>query len=97
MSLTQTDALAARPLRFHRLTVADVTRETLDAVSVAFAIPAHLAETFRFIPGQYLTLRAVVEGEDVRRSYSICSSLDDGERRLRSSASNVGAFSCFVH
>src|ERR1700720_2872513 len=97
MSLTQTDAPTASPLQFHRLTVADVTRETPDAVSVAFAVPARLTETFRFIPGQYLTLRAVVEGEDVRRSYSICSGLDDGELRVAIRRLECGAFSCFVH
>lgn len=97
MSLTQTAAPAVRPLLFHRLTVADVRRETPDAVSVAFTVPAHLTEAFRFVPGQYLTLRALVEGEDVRRSYSICSGLDDGELRVAIKRLDCGAFSCFVH
>ena len=97
MSLTQTDAPTARPLQFHRLTIADVRRETPDAVSVAFAVPAHLTETFRFHPGQYLTLRTVIEGEDVRRSYSICSGLDDHELRVAIKRLECGAFSGFVH
>ncbi len=68
----QAGAPAVAP-RFHRLVVADVRRETPDAVSVAFAVPPELASAYRFEPGQYLTLRATIEGEEVRRSYSICS------------------------
>jgi ring-1,2-phenylacetyl-CoA epoxidase subunit PaaE len=59
--------------RFHPLEIAAVTRETPDAVSLTFAVPPELAETYAFRPGQYLTLRATVEGEDLRRSYSICA------------------------
>ncbi|MBV9975058.1 MAG: phenylacetic acid degradation protein, partial [Hyphomicrobiales bacterium] len=58
---------------FHRLTVADLRRETKDAVSIAFAIPPELAEAYAFDPGQYLTLRATLAGQEERRSYSICS------------------------
>lgn len=97
MSLTQPDAPVARSLQFYRLKVADVRRETPDAVSVALTVPPHLTDTFRFVPGQYLTLRTVIEGEDVRRSYSICSGLDDGELRVAIRRLECGAFSCFVH
>lgn len=97
MSLTQADTPTARPLPFHPLVVTDVRRETPDAVSVAFAIPPHLVAAFRFIPGQYLTLRTVVEGEDIRRSYSICSGLDDAELRVAIKRLDGGIFSCFVH
>ena len=68
--------------RFHALPVAEVRRETPDAVSVALAVPPELREAFRFTPGQYLTLRRVFDGEEVRRSYSICAGLDDGELRV---------------
>ncbi|MGO4843162.1 FAD-binding oxidoreductase, partial [Rhizobiaceae sp. 2RAB30] len=67
---------------FHRLVVADVRRETEDAVSVAFAVPRELADAYRFHSGQYLTLRALVDGEDLRRSYSICSAPGEGELRV---------------
>jgi ring-1,2-phenylacetyl-CoA epoxidase subunit PaaE len=66
---------------FHRLTVADVRRETADAVSIAFAVPEALAAAYRFTPGQHLTLRTDLGGE-VRRSYSICAAPDDGELRI---------------
>ncbi|MGR9969864.1 phenylacetic acid degradation protein, partial [Escherichia coli] len=59
--------------RFHPLTLTDVRRETADAVSLAFAVPPELVADFSWQPGQYLTLRALVDGEDLRRSYSICA------------------------
>jgi ring-1,2-phenylacetyl-CoA epoxidase subunit PaaE len=68
---------------FHPLRVAEVRRETSDAVSVALEVPDELAGTFRFAPGQFLTFR--VPGPNrklVQRSYSICSGRDDGELRV---------------
>ena len=61
-------------MRFHALTVDRVRPQTADGRAIRFAVPASLAETFRFVPGQYLTLRAEIDGEEVRRSYSICAS-----------------------
>jgi ring-1,2-phenylacetyl-CoA epoxidase subunit PaaE len=59
--------------QFHQLAVALVDRLCDDAVAVTFDVPAELAETFRFRPGQSLTLRRLIDGRDERRSYSICS------------------------
>jgi len=59
--------------QFHTLRVAEVKRETADTVSVAFDVPAELGAAYAFRHGQYLTLRKDISGEDVRRSYSICS------------------------
>tara|TARA_R110002020_G_scaffold34066_33_gene103942 strand:+ start:2887 stop:3963 length:1077 start_codon:yes stop_codon:yes gene_type:complete len=67
--------------RFHELEIAAVRNETPDAVAITFAIPGDLDETFAFVPGQYLTLRADIGGEDMRRSYSICSPLEQTGRR----------------
>lgn len=82
---------------FHPLNVADVRRETADAVSIAFAVPADLRELYRFTPGQFVTLRARLDGVDVRRSYSICSSADEyensGELRVAVKRVDGGAFS----
>jgi ring-1,2-phenylacetyl-CoA epoxidase subunit PaaE len=65
--------------RFHTLKVADVHQETADTIVVGFVIPPELQEDFRFIQGQYVTLKLHVNGEELRRSYSICSSpLDPG-------------------
>lgn len=58
---------------FYPLKVIDVQRETDDAVSVSFDVPHHLYETFNYKPGQYLTLKFTLNGEEVRRSYSLCS------------------------
>ena len=68
--------------RFHRLSVSDLRREASDAISMTFAIPDDLQGDYRFTPGQYLTLRTTMDGEEVRRSYSICSGPDDGELRI---------------
>jgi ring-1,2-phenylacetyl-CoA epoxidase subunit PaaE len=82
--------------RFHTLTISDVRRETADAVSLAFAVPARLRAAYGYVPGQYLTLRATIDGEDVRRSYSICSGADDGELRVVVKQVAGGAFSGWV-
>lgn len=78
-------ALITTPVRrrsqFHELTVCDVQRPTADSVAVSFAIPAELAQDFAFTPGQHLTLRATIDGHDVRRSYSICISRAESIRR----------------
>ncbi|HET8594587.1 MAG TPA: FAD-binding oxidoreductase, partial [Intrasporangium sp.] len=60
--------------RFHELEVVDIERLTDDAVAVTFRVPDELADDYRFLPGQHLTLRAEINGEDVRQSYSICQS-----------------------
>lgn len=59
--------------RFHDLTVARVSPEAAGAVAITFAVPPELRATFAFEPGQFLTLRTQLDGEDVRRNYSICS------------------------
>src|SRR5436305_8237883 len=79
--------------RFHRLAVSDLRRESADAVSLTFAIPHELAADYSFAPGQYLTLRTTIDGEEVRRSYSICSGPDDGELRIAVKKIDGGAFS----
>ncbi len=78
---------------FHRLAVNDLRRESTDAVSLTFAIPHDLAGDYHFVPGQYLTLRTTMDGEEVRRSYSICSGPDDGELRIAVKKVDGGAFS----
>lgn len=86
---------AAAP-RFHRLAVNDLRRESSDAVSMTFVIPRELADDYAFSPGQYLTLRATLDGEEVRRSYSICSGPDDGEIRIAVKKIDGGAFSSWA-
>jgi ring-1,2-phenylacetyl-CoA epoxidase subunit PaaE len=82
--------------RFHRLAVNDLRRETPDAISMTFSIPQDLAGDYHFLPGQYLTLRTTMDGEEVRRSYSICSGPDDGELRIAVKKVDGGAFSSWA-
>ena len=78
---------------FHNLTIASLRRETADSVSLAFTVPEGLRGAYHYTPGQYLTLRAIIGGEDVRRSYSICSGLDDDELRVAIKRVPGGVFS----
>jgi ring-1,2-phenylacetyl-CoA epoxidase subunit PaaE len=84
-------------LHFHPLRVRSVRPETEEAMVVSFDVPASLADVFRFTQGQYLTLRQHIDGEDVRRSYSICAGLDDGELRVGVRRVNGGRFSNWLH
>ena len=82
---------------FHALTVADVRRETPDSVSIAFALPETLRSAFGFTPGQYLTVRATLDGEERRRSYSICSGVGERELRIAVKKTPGGCFSTFAN
>lgn len=62
------------PQGFYPLKVSRIKRETDDAVSIAFQVPPHLKSQFSYQAGQYLTFHAVINGEEIRRSYSVCSS-----------------------
>ena len=83
--------------RFHELKVAGIARETREAVAIAFEVPDDLKAAFAFRPGQYLTLAAEIDGQEARRSYSICSA--PGEATLRVGVKKVadGRFSGFVN
>jgi ring-1,2-phenylacetyl-CoA epoxidase subunit PaaE len=83
--------------KFHNLKVQDITRETSDCVSVAFAVPDELSDQYQFVPGQYLTLEAEIDGEKVRRSYSLCSSPLDGELRVAIKKVEHGRFSSYAN
>lgn len=84
-------------LHFHPLTVRDVQADTDEAVVVSFDVPADLSDTFAFKQGQYLTLRQIVGGEDLRRSYSICAGVDDGALRVGVRKVEGGVFSGWVN
>jgi ring-1,2-phenylacetyl-CoA epoxidase subunit PaaE len=82
---------------FHPLRVREVMPDTAEAVVVAFDVPAELRETFSFTQGQYLTLRKEIEGNDLRRSYSICAGVDDGELRVGVRKVKGGVFSNWIN
>lgn len=83
--------------RFHSLKVIDVRRETADAVSIAFEIPAELKSAYAFKQGQYLTLRKEINGEEIRRNYSVCVSPLDEELRVAIKQVPQGRFSTFAN
>ena len=83
--------------KFHRLSVARVEPETRDAVAITFAVPDALADSFRYAAGQHLTLRADIGGQDVRRSYSICSGVEDGALRIAVKRNPGGVFSAWAN
>ncbi len=82
---------------FHPLKISDLRQETNHAVVLSFEVPDELADTFAFRQGQYLTLRANIDGESVQRSYSICSGLDDGELRVGIKHVEDGIFSSWAN
>ncbi len=82
---------------FHELRVRGVEADTAEAVIVTFDVPPHLREVFGFTQGQYLTLRKQVDGQDLRRSYSICAGVDDGELRVGVRKVKGGAFSNWIN
>lgn len=82
--------------RFKKLIVKEIKIETEKAVSIVFDIPQELSEEFKFIPGQYITVRITLEGKEVRRSYSICSSPESGELRVAVKEVKNGLFSNYA-
>lgn len=78
---------------FVPLTVADVRRETSDAVAVSFAVPTAHAADFRFRPGQHLALRTTLAGTEIRRTYSICSGPGDAHLAIAIKRIPGGVFS----
>lgn len=82
---------------FEKLKVKEVTKETEECVSIEFDVPENLKEKFRFEPGQYLTLRKEINGEDIRRSYSICSGLKENKLCVAVKEVPKGRFSTFAN
>ncbi|MCY7328008.1 MAG: phenylacetate-CoA oxygenase/reductase subunit PaaK [Saprospiraceae bacterium] len=82
---------------FYPLRVRALRRETADTVSIAFEVPTDLREKFRFTQGQYLTLRTNLGGEEVRRSYSICTGAHEEELRVAIKRVEEGVFSAYAN
>ena len=82
---------------FHPLRVRSIQPDTAEAVIVSFDVPPELREVFGFTQGQYLTLRTDIDGQDLRRSYSICAGVDDAELRVGVRKVNGGVFSNWIN
>ncbi len=83
--------------RFHTLKVKDIKRETAEAVSVAFEIPPQQQPEYQFKQGQYITLKMTIGGEEIRRSYSLCSSPYEKELRVAVKAVKGGKMSTYIN
>jgi ring-1,2-phenylacetyl-CoA epoxidase subunit PaaE len=84
-------------IHFHKLKVKEVKRETTECVSIAFDVPDEIKKEFMFKQGQSLTMRAFLNGEEVRRTYSICASPLDDEWRVAVKKQEGGLFSNFAN
>ena len=93
----QSNGTATPTGAFYPLIVKEVRRETKDAVSVAFELSKEQQSVFKYTPGQYLTLRATINGEEVRRSYSICAAPHEGELRVAIKEIEGGKFSTYAN
>ena len=89
--------LPRRKLTFHALTVAAINRLTADAVEIVFAVPADLADEFDYLPGQHVAVRAHHEGKEIRRSYSLCAPVGNGELHIAVKVEPGGIFSTFAN
>lgn len=84
-------------IHFHRLKIKEIKKETEDCVSISFVIPENLQTDFSFHPGQNVTCRTLLNGEDIRRSYSICAAPYENELRVAVKKASQGLFSVFAN
>lgn len=83
--------------QFHTLEIKEIRKETDDCVSLAFEVPESLMKEYQFLPGQYLTLKANIGGEELRRNYSLCSTPFDTELRVAVKQVPEGKFSTYAN
>lgn len=83
-------------VEFYPLEVKTVDPLTDDAVAVTFDVPPHVADRFRYLPGQHVTIKADIDGQDVRRSYSVCANANTGRLRVGVKRLEGGAFSTWA-
>ena len=82
---------------FHSLIVKDVRKETETCVSVALDIPTELINEYKYQPGQYITFKKEINGEEIRRSYSLCSSPIEHDFRVAIKQVHGGLFSTYAN
>lgn len=81
---------------FHKLSIKNRIQETADAVSLVFEVPENLKTNFSFKAGQYITLKATINGSEIRRAYSICSAPESGELKVAIKTVDNGIFSTYA-
>jgi ring-1,2-phenylacetyl-CoA epoxidase subunit PaaE len=82
---------------FYKLQIKEVKKETSNAISVVFTVPQELKSSYQFIAGQYVNLKLTLDGQEIRRAYSICSSPNSGELRISIKSVKNGHFSKFAN
>jgi len=83
--------------QFHKLVIKEILKVTSNAVTISFSIPENLKDVFTFKAGQYITLKAIVNGEELRRDYSLCVSPNSGELKVAVKKVDGGAFSVYAN
>ena len=81
---------------FHKLSIKNRIQETANAVSLVFEVPENLKTNFSFKAGQYITLKATINGSEIRRAYSICSAPESGELKIAIKTVDNGIFSTYA-
>jgi len=82
---------------FHKLQIKEITRETPQAVSITFTIPSNLSSSYSFSPGQYVTIQTNIEGKQIRRAYSLCSTPKSGLLKVAVKEIPNGTFSALAN
>ena len=82
---------------FYPLTIAKTERLTKDSIALTFTVPEQLKQTFKYVQGQYLTLQATIDGQQVRRSYSICQGVEQQQLQVAVKAIADGVFSNYAN
>jgi ring-1,2-phenylacetyl-CoA epoxidase subunit PaaE len=82
---------------FFKLAVKEIKRETPEAVSILFHVPTEIQENYQFVAGQYINLKLTLDGIEIRRAYSLCSSPESGDLRIAVKAVKNGYFSKFAN
>ena len=82
---------------FNFLTIKDIIRETDEAVSIVFEVPSLLKKDYNFKAGQYLTIKMMHEGEELRRSYSLCTTPESGLLKITVKEVEDGTFSAYAN
>ena len=84
-------------VHFHQLIIKEIKKETADCVTISFDVPQELKQFFEFSQGQNVTLKTIIDGEEIRRSYSICSAPHENELTVAVKKVSDGKFSCFAN
>jgi len=84
-------------MNFHSLKISKIVSETQDTKTIYFEVPAHLKQEYHHLPGQYLTLKTTINGEEIRRAYSICTSPDEMEPGVTIKKVSKGKMSVFAN